>query len=258
MQILIPIIIVVVIGVLAGLLLAFASKFMSVKSDERTEKIRECLPGANCGACGYSGCDGYAAAIASGEATPDKCAPGGSTTAAALSEILGIEIKNEKHIAFIACGGNSENTTTKFNYDGMKSCAAAAMTLGGPLDCEFGCLGFGDCVKACPFGAISLKDGRPQVDEDTCMACGLCVSTCPKGIIKLIPQNKAVRVNCSNCKRGAEVVKACKVSCIACKMCENNCPTGAIKVENNVAVVDPKLCNGCGNCKTVCKRGCII
>jgi len=258
MQILIPIIIVVAIGVFAGLLLAFASKFMAVPSDEKTEKIRECLPGANCGACGYSGCDGYAAAIAAGEAKPDKCAPGGETAAKALSEILGVEIETEKKIAFIACGGNDENTTKKFLYDGMPGCAAAALTIGGPLDCEYGCMGYGDCVKECPFGAISMKDGRPVIDENVCMACGVCVDTCPKHLIKLIPENSLARVNCSNCKRGGAVAKACAVSCIGCGICEKNCPVGAVKVVNNLAVIDATLCNGCGTCKEKCPRKCII
>lgn len=258
MEILIPIIIVAAIGIFAGLLLAFASKFMAVPADEKAQQIRECLPGANCGACGYSGCDGYAAAIAAGEAEPDKCAPGGEATAKALSEILGVQISSEKQVAFIACGGNCENTETHFVYDGMPSCAAAANSLGGPLDCEFGCLGFGDCAAACPFGAITVKDGRPVIEECLCAACGVCVAACPKHIIKLIPQTKAVRVNCSNCNKGAAVVKACKVSCIGCGMCERNCENGAIKVVNNLAVVDAALCDGCGKCKTVCKRNCII
>ena len=52
-----------VIGVICAVLLAVASKVMAVKEDERFPAIRACLPGANCGACGYAGCDGYAKAL---------------------------------------------------------------------------------------------------------------------------------------------------------------------------------------------------
>ena len=105
MEILLPVIIVGVIGLIAGIGLSVASKIMAVPVDEKQEKLREALPGANCGACGYSGCDGYAAAIASGETTPDKCAPGGETSAKAIAEILGVEISTEPKVAFIGCNG---------------------------------------------------------------------------------------------------------------------------------------------------------
>ena len=171
MEIVIPVIIVGIIGFIAGLGLSLASKFMSVPTDEKQQKIRDALPGANCGACGYSGCDGYAAAVASGEASPDKCAPGGVASAAALAEILGVEVVTERKTAFIACGGTCENTKQKFNYDGMQSCTAASLVSGGPLECEYGCIGFGDCAKVCPFGAITMQNGRPVVCGDICVGC---------------------------------------------------------------------------------------
>lgn len=258
MEILIPVIIVAVIGLIAGIGLSLASKFMAVPVDEKQEKVRSALPGANCGACGYSGCDGYAAAVASGEAAPDKCAPGGATAAAALAEILGVEVVNEPKIAFIACKGNREVTKTKYSYVGMLSCTAANLMHSGPLECEYGCIGFGDCAKACPFGAITLENGRPVVCGDVCVGCGKCTAVCPKSLISLIPKDAKVKVACSNKSKGAPVVKACGVSCIACKMCEKACENGAIKVTDNVAVIDRALCTECGKCKTVCKRGVII
>lgn len=258
MEIVIPVIIVGIIGFIAGLGLSLASKFMSVPTDEKQQKIREALPGANCGACGYSGCDGYAAAVASGEASADKCAPGGAASAAALAQILGVEVVTERKTAFIACGGTCDNTKQKFNYDGMQSCTAASLVSGGPLECEYGCLGFGDCAKVCPFGAITMQNGRPVVCGDICVGCGKCVSVCPKSLISLMPETAKVKVNCSNKAKGAPVVKACSVSCIACKMCERACETGAIKVENNLAVIDYSLCTACGKCKSACKRGVII
>lgn len=258
MEILIPVIIVGVIGLVAGVGLSLASKFMSVPVDEKQEKVREALPGANCGACGYSGCDGYAAAVASGEAEPDKCAPGGATTAAALAEILGVEVKNQPKIAFIACKGNPSITKAKYNYDGIQSCSAADFMHAGPLECSYGCVGFGDCFKACPFGAITMVDGRPLICEDICVGCGKCTAVCPKALISLIPKDHKTTVNCANKDRGAGVVKTCGVSCISCRMCEKVCEPAAIKVIDNIAVIDHALCTGCGKCKEVCKRGVLI
>ena len=259
MEILIPIIIVAVIGLVAGVGLSLAAKFMSVPTDERQEKLRECLPGANCGACGYSGCDGYAAALAKGEATPDKCAPGGKDTARALGEILGVSVtESEPKVAFIGCGATAECAVTQYKYIGMKSCAAAAILSGGPLACEYGCIGFGDCANACPFHAISLQNGRPVIDRDLCVACGKCATVCPKHLIDLVPAKQKVLVNCSNLQKGAGVVKNCTVSCIGCGMCERACESDAIHVVNNCAVIDYEKCTGCGKCKAACKRGAII
>ena len=254
-EILIPIVIVGVIGLVAGIGLALASKFMAVPTDETQEKVRECLPGANCGACGYSGCDGYAEAVATGEATSDKCIPGGADTIGAIAAILGVEAATiEPKVAFIKCGGNQETATSKYSYSGLQSCTAANLLHMGPLVCKYGCLGFGDCVAACPFGAITINNGRPVVCEDLCKACGNCVAACPKSLIEIVPKGAYVYVNCSNKDKGAAVAKACSVSCLSCMQCEKNCPNGAIKIVDNRPVVDYSLCIGCGKCKEVCRR----
>ena len=253
--ILIPVLIVTIMGLVLGLGLALAAKFMAVPTDEREAKIRECLPGANCGACGYSGCDGYAAAIASGEAKPDKCAPGGTGTASALAEILGVEISTTPKVAFVACQKNSKN---KYEYTGKQTCLSASLIHGGPLECQFGCIGFGDCAAACQFGAITLQDGKPVVCEDLCAGCSACAAVCPKSLISIIPKASKTRVLCSNCHKGPNVVKVCTTSCIACGMCVKACENDAIKLENNVAVIDPDKCINCGKCKGVCKRKAII
>lgn len=258
-EILIPVLVVAIIGLIAGVGLALASKYMAVPTDEKEEKLREALPGANCGACGFSGCDGYAASLAKGEVAPDKCAPGGNATVQALSEILGVESGEITPMtAHIHCGGNPEISTTKYDYLGMQSCTAANIIHQGPLSCSFGCLGFGDCVRACSFGAITINNGRPIICEDLCIACGKCVGACPKSLISIIPKGAAIHVECANKARGAAVAKACKVACLACTQCETNCPNGAIKVVDNCAVIDYSLCNGCGKCKEVCKRGVLI
>ncbi|MBR7132478.1 MAG: RnfABCDGE type electron transport complex subunit B [Clostridia bacterium] len=258
MEILLPVIIVAVIGLVAGVGLSLASKLMAVPVDEKQEKLAEALPGANCGACGYSGCEGYAAAMASGEASPDKCPVGGAATATAISEILGVEISAEERTAFIACKGNGEITKQKYGYVGMQSCTAASLLHAGPLECSFGCLGFGDCAAECPFDAIIVSDGKPMVCEEICVGCGKCISACPKSLISLIPKGHTVTVNCNNKAKGAAVVKNCGVSCIACRMCEKQCESGALKIVDNLAVIDYSLCNGCGKCKEVCKRGVLI
>lgn len=258
MEIFMPVLIVGIIGLIAGVGLSVASKLMAVPTDEKQERVRAALPGANCGACGYSGCDGYAAAVAAGEALPDRCAPGGAAAAAALAEILGVEVTNEPKIAFIACNGSPEITKRKFTYDGMQSCTAASLLNAGPLECEYGCIGFGDCAAACPFGAITVENGRPVVCGDICVGCGKCTTVCPKALISLVPKTQKMRVACSNKAKGAPVVKACGVSCIACKMCEKACESGAIKVVDNIAVIDPALCTVCGKCKDACKRGVIV
>ena len=255
MSILIPVLVVAAIGLVLGLGLAFASKFMAVPTDEREEKIRECLPGANCGACGYTGCDGYAAAIAAGEAEPDKCSPGGESTAKSLGEVLGIEISSTPKVAFVACQRNAKE---KYEYTGKPSCLSASLVHGGPLECQFGCIGLGDCVAACSFGAISVQDGKVIICEDLCGGCGACASVCPKSIIKIIPKAQKTRVLCSNCHKGAHVVKVCTTSCIACGMCVKACESEAITLENNVAVINPDKCTNCGKCKDACKRKAII
>lgn len=255
LKIILPVVVVAVIGLLLGLGLALASKFMSVPTNELQERIRACLPGANCGACGCSGCDGYAAAIAEGKAEPNKCAPGGDNTANAIGEILGTDVKSVNKVAFIACQNNSKH---KYEYCGNKSCLSASLVHGGMLECQFGCIGFGDCVKACPFNAIKVKNGKAVICEELCKGCGKCVAVCPKSLISLIPKNNKPRVLCSNCHKGTNSAKVCTTSCIACGMCVKSCENGAITLKNNVAVIDYDKCINCGKCKTVCKRNAIF
>lgn len=255
MSIIIPVAIVAVIGLIAGVGLSLASKFMSVPTDETVEKITEVLPGANCGACGFSGCSGYAAAIASGEAEPDRCAPGGAAAASAISEILGVEIATVKRVAHIACNGDCDTSKIKYNYDGIHSCSAAVLLHSGPKECAYGCIGYGDCVAACSFGAIEVRNGKPYICRDLCVGCGMCARVCPKGLISLVPENVSTTVGCNNKAKGAAVAKSCTVSCLACGMCVKACEAGAVRLVDNLPVIDYELCNSCGKCKAACKRG---
>ncbi|MBQ0084052.1 MAG: RnfABCDGE type electron transport complex subunit B [Clostridiales bacterium] len=257
MKILFAVIIMTVLGLLAGVILAFASKFFAVPTDEKFEKIRACLPGANCGACGYAGCDGYAEAINKGEAAPDKCPVGGANAAAALSEVLGVEIKSEKKVAFVRCQKTGE-ANTDYLYSGRMTCADAAALYGGPLSCKAGCIGIGDCVKVCDFGAIKVENGVAKVDKNLCTACGKCAKACPKGIIAIVNCDKTSAVACMNTEKGAVARKNCTSACIGCMKCVKTCEAGAITVENNLARIDASKCTACGKCIEACPDKCIV
>lgn len=255
MNILIPIIIVGAIGLLAGVVLAVASVVMAVPKDEKAEALEAVLPGANCGACGYSGCPGYAAAMAKGEAVPGLCSPGGAAVAAKCGEILGSgAVEMERKAAFVHCMGSEDHTTSKMDYDGLKSCTAASLLNGGASSCRFGCLGLGDCAAACDYGAIEICNGVAVIHEEKCVACGKCAAACPKGLIRLAPVKSMAVVRCSSCDKGKDVMAACKAGCIGCMKCQKVCEAGAITVKNALAQVDPAKCTGCGKCAEACPR----
>lgn len=260
MDILIAVVIVSVIGIIIGIGLSLASVFFSVPKDETESKIRECLPGANCGACGYSGCDGYASAIAKGETENiSLCTPGGNSVAKEIALITGKVAEDIAPVtAVVRCNGSCENSSEKLNYEGIKTCKAASMMFGGQKTCIHGCLGYGDCLKACSENAISICDSVARIDSSKCVACAKCMNTCPKGLIDLLPKAKLQAVvMCRNSEKGAVAQKACKVSCIGCSKCAKTCENGAITVENFLARVDATKCNGCGKCKEVCIKNCI-
>ena len=246
------------VALVLGVLLALVSHFFAVEEDQKVKEIRACLPGVNCGACGYKGCDDYAAAVAEGKAKPNLCVPGAEATANELGAILGIEVEApEDMVAYVHCNGHCEATSKKAAYDGISTCKAAAMLFAGPDACRFGCMGLGDCAAVCPSGAICLKDGIAHVDTSLCIGCGLCRDTCPKHIISMIPQEAKVVVACSNEDKGAQARTACKNACIACKKCEKACPHGAVTVQNNLAGIDYDKCTGCGACAEACPTGAI-
>ncbi len=250
---------VLIIGVLCAGMLVIASKLMAVKEDERFPKVRECLPGANCGACGYAGCDGYAKALVTDDSVPaNLCIPGGADVARQLSETLGVEFADvEKKTAVVHCLGNCDATEDMVEYKGMESCAAAKMIFGGKGKCGFGCIGLGDCAKACPEQAICINKGIAIVNPPECIGCGVCVKTCPNSLISLHGATSTTVVSCSNRDKGAVTRKACANGCIGCKKCEKTCQYDAIKVTNNLAVIDYDKCVSCGECAKVCMAGCI-
>ena len=259
-QILIPVILVAAIGLIAGLGLAVASVVFAVPKDEKAEAIRDVLPGANCGACGYSGCDGYAAALSKGEtAVCNKCTPGGNDVAQQVAAILGLEAgKVTPQVAAVMCCGNPSNVEEKLDYSGVRSCKIATQLFGGPKTCVYGCIGFGDCVRVCPYEAIFICDGVARINPDKCRACKLCINTCPRHLIDLFPLDTVkAAVLCVNHDKGAQTRKQCKAGCIGCMKCVKACPAEAVTVENFCAKVDYDKCIGCGQCHQECPVGCI-
>lgn len=259
-EILIAALVVGGIGALCAVMLIAASKFFAVKENEKVAKIRECLPGANCGACGYAGCDGYAKALAEEEGIKTNlCTPGADAAAKQIAEILGVEAEDVvEQVAVIHCYGDCHHTSKKMKYEGIESCAAAKTMYGGEGLCTYGCIGLGDCVSVCPQDAICIENGIAHIDARLCIGCGLCAKACPRGIIELMADVERVLVTCHNEEKGAVVRKKCDSGCIGCKMCEKNCPEGAIKVENNLARINYELCQNCDTCAKVCPVGCIL
>lgn len=252
-NVLIALAVVGAVGLIAGILLALISHFFAVPDDEKVKAVRACLPGINCGACGYKGCDDYAAAVAEGEAKANLCVPGAAETAKELGGLLGIEIEVPKDVvAFVQCNGTCEATTKRASYEGVSTCRAASMLFGGPQACSYGCMGLGDCSAVCPADAICLKDGVARVDTTRCLGCGLCETICPKKIISMVPQETSVVVMCNNNDKGADARKACTNACIGCKKCEKACPSTAISVMNNLAKIDYDKCTGCALCVSEC------
>jgi len=258
--ILIAIISVSVIGIICAVMLAVASKIMAVKVDERFPAVRECLPGANCGACGYAGCDGYARALIEDEGIKTNlCIPGADSVSRKLSEVLGVAFEDVvEQVAVIKCKGDCNVTSDKMEYQGIESCAAAKILFGGKGKCTFGCMGLGDCAKICPQNAICLENGIAHGNTRLCVGCGMCVTTCPNKLISVMADVEKVLVTCSNTDKGAITRKACSRGCIACRKCEKECPVGAITVVDNLARIDYDKCTDCGHCVEVCVAGCIM
>lgn len=254
-SVLIAVIIVAAIGLIVGLVLAIASVLLAVPVDEKAEKIQELLPGANCGACGFSGCSGYAAALSKGEAELGLCSPGGQAAIDAIAPIIGADgVQSVPKTAVVHCSGNDDCTARTARYQGIESCAAANQLYRGMGQCSYGCIGYGDCVKACEYNAISVCNGVSYVNMDLCKACGKCVKACPKGLISIEPKKHHASVRCSNCDKGAQTRKSCTTGCIGCMKCVKTCEHDAVKVIDFHAVISPDKCTGCGKCAEACPQ----
>lgn len=244
-----------------GAVLAYASRVFAVHRDPRVERVVEALPGANCGACGFPGCQGFAEALVKG-ATPEGvfCPPGGNETMVKIAEIMGkAHAQVVPKVAVVYCAGGRSNSVQRVRYEGLEDCRAAMLVGGSPKACVFGCLGFGTCRAVCPFGAVEIdEDGLVHIDAKRCTGCGKCVDACPVRIIRLAPRDMRVHVRCSSHDKGAAAKRVCTVACIACQLCVKKCPHGAIRMDDNLAVIDYAKCTNCGICAAVCPTKTIV
>ncbi len=227
------------LGLICGIALALAARFLAVKEDPRIEQVLDILPGANCGGCAFAGCADYAKAIIIDGIAINLCAPGGQDVINRLSAFMGIDAQAaEKKVAIILCGGDKDNAPRKSAYNGVADCKAAHSVGGGDKICGYGCLGYGSCARACPVNAIELANDLAVVHADICIGCGICVKTCPRHLIKLIPAQRTIHVLCSSRDKGPVVKKACNVGCIGCSVCVKLAQNEAIKMDGFLAQVD--------------------
>lgn len=244
------------VGLVLGLFLGVMGKKFAVEVDQKEIDVREQLPGNNCGGCGYAGCDALAKAIAAGEAAVGACPVGGDAVAAKIAEIMGAEAeKSVRMIAVVKCAGDCDKAKENYKYTGVEDCSVMPFVQnGGPKACTYGCLGYGSCVKACPFDAIHIVNGIAVVDKEKCKACGKCVAVCPRHLIELVPYDAKYVVSCASNDKGKDVMSVCQTGCIGCMICTKQCEAGAITVENNVAHIDQDKCTGCGKCAEKCPK----
>ncbi len=259
MSILLPVIVLGALGAIFGLWLGFVQRLFVVNKDPRTEHVFSLLPGSNCGACGHAGCYGLAEALARGDINTITCPVVHEREKEEISKTLGINTSAEnKKVATLICGGGIK-CRNNFEYNSIEDCAMAALILNGPKACAFGCIGFGSCVKACMFDAITMDENKlPRVNAEKCTSCGKCIKACPKGVLVMAPLDKDYIIACHSTDKGPDVVKACKTGCIACSKCVKACPEGAIRVQDNVAVIDYEKCINCAKCIDVCPTRAIV
>ncbi|UIA98828.1 Fe-S cluster domain-containing protein [Desulfovibrio desulfuricans] len=247
------------LGLAASIILAVASRVFFVKEDPRVEAVLEALPGANCGGCGFAGCEGYATAVVNDPDIPaNMCCAGGAVTSVAVGDLTGKTVAEAEPLyALRRCDKLTGQVEARYEYQGMPSCAAASLMRGGTDSCAFSCLGYGDCVQSCPFEAMQIVDGVVRVDVGKCTGCGMCVSVCPRGVLELTPLRARVAVYCNNHEKLRAVTDVCKAGCIKCMKCVKMCPAQAVSMKDNRIVIDQLVCLSYGaECHEACVAAC--
>lgn len=244
------------IAFVLGVLLGLFKKIFFVNVDPKIQSVRDVLSGGNCGGCGMAGCDAFAKAVVSGEASPDGCVAGGGSCAEKIAKILGkagVEVK--PRVAILVCQGTKECAKDKGVYTGIKTCKAAELVTHGTKKCSFGCIGFGDCVEACPFGALSMaENGIPKIDYNKCVGCGKCNKACPKKLFSIYDKDlKGSIALCSNhSDNKAQIRKDCSAGCFKCGLCAKKCPEQCIDISSGIPKIDYAKCTSCGECVKAC------
>jgi electron transport complex protein RnfB len=245
------------IGTAAAVVLIVAARFFAVPADPRVEAVTAALPGANCGACGYSGCAAAAAAVVKGESGPNVCLIGSEEVSSAVALIMQLEGTGKKRKrAYLCCSRNIAEAGTRFDCTVSNDCRSAVMLYGAGKKCSGGCIGYGTCETVCPVEAIEMKNGLPFIDPQKCTGCGICVKECPKKIIALIDDTPAAiaRKRCAEyCIQGDLRFEVDQEKCIKCGICFKNCPVEAIVWEKGKsAYIVKEKCIECLTCLRVC------
>jgi Na+-translocating ferredoxin:NAD+ oxidoreductase subunit B len=245
-----------VLGLLFGLALAVAAQRFKVATNPVVDAVRDQLPSANCGACGFAGCTAYAEAVVERiEVSPSLCIPGRQGVAKAVADLTNKAMGSvEDRVVVMRCHGVSAYARDEAEYAGIPTCSAAAMVFGGPKACKNGCLGLGDCVRACPFGALKLGgEGIAVVDTAKCTGCAICVAVCPKNLFELYPRSRRIELACVAKDKGSVVRSTCMVGCILCRKCVSKCPAGAISWDGSTILIDHEKCQAYGpSCNEAC------
>ncbi|MBP3730154.1 MAG: Fe-S cluster domain-containing protein [Mailhella sp.] len=247
------------LGLVCAGILAAASKIFYVQENPKVAAALELLPGANCGGCGFAGCEGYAKAVVTDPNVPaNRCVACPKESIVALGELTGKTVAEaEPLVSMRRCDVNNGHVVQRYVYHGIPSCAAASVIRGGTNTCAWSCLGFGDCVQACPFGAMKIVDDIACVDIQRCTGCGLCTKACPRGILELIPLRSRVCIPCNSRDKGKAVMDACKAGCIKCGKCVRTCPAKAISLVDGRIEINQKQCLEYGpECGQACVGAC--
>ena len=253
------------LALFAAVILYFIAQKFKIFEDPRIDEVLAALPAANCGGCGFAGCRNFAEVLVKAETFEGlNCPVGGASVMGEAAKILGnVAPVVDPLVAVLKCNGTPESRPRTSVYNGVPDCRISHNLYIGETDCSYGCLGKGDCVRACAFGAMYMNNETelPVIIDDKCVSCGACVKACPRNLIELrkkAKKDRKIYVACSNCDKGGPARRACKVACIACTKCVKVCKFDAITIENNLAYINAFKCTFCRKCIPECPTGSIL